>query len=773
MLSGYFCIMNFIVYHAYFTGVVNMDENQYIKLVGLKENNLKNVTLTIPKKKITIFTGVSGSGKSSIVFDTISKEAHRQLNQTFTTYIQHRLPTYSQPDALSIENLSPAVVINQRRLGGNIRSTLGTVTDIYSLLRLLFSRIGKPFIGESDVFSFNNPKGMCPKCQGIGRKVEPDIEKLFDKTKSLHEGAILFSTFSKGTWYWEKHLNSGIFNPDKKLMDYTETEWQTLLYGKDRKIVLPLKNEPVKYFEGVIDRFRRMYLEKEINQLSKNVKGFINIAHCAVCDGTRLTQEVLDCKIDGYNIAQFAAMEVGELIKVIETIKDPLAKPIISNISIRLSHLMDMGLYYLTLNRETSTLSGGESQRVKMIRHLTSSLTDMMYIFDEPSTGLHPRDVQNLNRMLQKLRDKGNTVIVVEHDKDVINIADHLVDVGPSAGTNGGEIVYEGNLRGIYDADTLTGKYMRTKQPLKKKTRKFNGHLSIVEASKHNLKNITTHIPCGVLTVVTGVAGSGKSTLIFNEFLEQHSDAIVIDQKSVSTSIRSTPATYTGIMDAIRYSFSSANKVSKSLFSFNSKGACPECQGNGFINMDLAFLESIRMPCKTCNGKRFKDEVLQYKLDGKSISEVLDMTVVEALQFFRGKEMVFILKALSEVGLDYLTLGQPLNTLSGGECQRIKIAGELHRSGNIYVLDEPTTGLHMSDVKHLLSILNRLVDNGSTVIVIEHNLDIMKQADWIIDLGPDGGKKGGEIMFTGTPHDLVTKSNSLTAQYLRNDIQGD
>lgn len=773
MLSGYFCIMIFILYRPTLQEWLIMVENQYIKLVGLEENNLKNVTLTIPKKKITVFTGVSGSGKSSIVFDTISKEAQRQLNQTFSTYIQNRLLTYSQPDALSIENLSPAVVIDQRRLGGNIRSTLGTVTDIYSLLRLLFSRIGKPFIGESDVFSFNNPKGMCPKCQGIGRKVEPDIEKLFDKTKSLNEGAILFSTFSVGKWYWQKHLISGIFNPDKKLMDYTDAEWQTLLYGKDKKIVLPLKNEPLKYFEGVVDRFRRMYLKKEISQISNNVRKFISVTHCTACNGTRLSQKVLNCKIDGYNIAQFAALEIGELIKVIEAIKDPIAKSIVSNISIRLHHLMDMGLYYLTLDRETSTLSGGEAQRVKMIRHLNSSLTDMMYIFDEPSTGLHPHDVNNLNRMLQKLRDKGNTVLVVEHDKDVIKIADHIVDIGPGAGTNGGEIVYEGSLLGLYDADTLTGNYMRNKQALKKKTRKSNKYLSIVDASNHNLKNVTVHIPCGVLTVITGVAGSGKSTLIFDAFLKQHPEAIAIDQKSVGTSIRSTPATYTGIMDVIRDSFASANKVSKSLFSFNSEGACPDCQGNGYINTDLAFLESIRTTCETCKGKRFKDEVLQYTLDGRSISDVLDMTVLEALQFFRDKEVVSTLKALSEVGLDYMTLGQPLNTLSGGECQRIKLAGELHQSGNIYVLDEPTTGLHMSDVRHLQSILDRLVDNDSTVIVIEHNLDIMKQADWIIDLGPGGGKKGGEIIFTGTPHDLVLRSNSLTAQYLRNELQED
>ncbi len=529
-----------------------MNENDYIKLQRVNENNLKDISLKIPKKKITVFTGISGSGKSSIVFDTISKEAQRQLSQTFTTFIQNRLPTYSQPEALSIENLSPAMVIDQKRLGGNARSTLGTITDIYSLLRLLFSRIGKPSIGESKVFSFNNPEGMCPKCQGIGRRIEPNEEKLFDKAKSLNEGAILFSTFSVGTWYWQKHLISGIFNPDKKLMNYTDIEWQTLLHGKDKKIVLPLKNEPVKYFEGVVDRFRRMYLEKEINQLSNNVKKYITLTHCTACNGTRLNQEVLNCKINGYNIAQLAAMEVGELIKVIDTIKDPVARPIISNIAGRLHHLMDMGLYYLTLNRETSTLSGGESQRVKMIRHLNSSLTDMIYIFDEPSIGLHPRDVHRLNRMLQELRDKGNTVIVVEHDRDVIEIADYIVDIGPEAGTNGGEIVYEGNVLGLYDAETLTGRYMRAEQPIKTETREHNGYLPIVEASKHNLKNVTVDIPCGVLTAITGVAGSGKSTLIFDEFVAQHPDAIVINQKPVGTSIRSNPATYTGIMDAIR-----------------------------------------------------------------------------------------------------------------------------------------------------------------------------------------------------------------------------
>ncbi len=744
-----------------------MHEHEHIILRNVNENNLKAISLAIPKKKITIFTGVSGSGKSSIVFDTISKEAQRQLNQTFTTYIQHRLPTYSQPDALSIENLAPAMVINQKRLGGNARSTLGTVTDIYSLLRLLFSRIGKPFIGESDVFSFNNPNGMCPTCQGIGRRIEPNIEKLFDKTKSLNEGAVLFSTFSAGTWYWEKHLISGLFHADKKVMDFTETEWQTLLYGKDKKIILPLKNEPEKYFEGVIDRFKRMYLKKDSSQLPEHVKKFITLAHCPTCNGTRLNQAVLKCKIYGYNIAQFAAMEVEELLKVIKTITNPIAKPIISNIISRLEHLLEMGLHYLTLNRETSTLSGGESQRVKMVRHLNSSLTDMIYIFDEPSIGLHPRDVHRLNRMLQKLRDKGNTVLVVEQDRDVIEIADNIIDVGPRAGKEGGEIVYQGSVPGLYDADSLTGRYMKAVPPIKKKTRKPNGYLSIAEASKHNLKEVTVHIPSGVLTAVTGVAGSGKSTLIFEEFAAQHPDAIVIDQKPAGTSIRSNPATYTGIMNAIRKSFSRGNKVNKSLFSFNSKGACPECQGNGFTYTDLAFLEEIRTTCETCHGKRFKEEVLQYKLDGKSISDVLDMTVFQALQFFDRKDICHTLKALQDVGLGYVTLGQPLSTLSGGECQRIKLADELHKEGGVYILDEPTTGLHMSDITNLLNLLNRLVENGSSVIVIEHNMDVIKQADWIIDLGPDGGRKGGHIMFEGTPMQLTQNEKSLTARYLR------
>ncbi|QGH37100.1 ATP-binding cassette domain-containing protein [Gracilibacillus salitolerans] len=751
-----------------------MDENQYIKLTGLKENNLKNVSLLIPKKKITVFTGVSGSGKSSIVFDTISKEAGRQLNQTFTTFIQNRLPKYSRPDADSIENLSPAMVIDQKRLGGNARSTLGTITDIYAMLRLLFSRIGEPFIGYSHVFSFNDPQGMCPECEGLGKQIKPNIDKMIDQSKSLNEGAIQFPLFRVGSYYWKTFVLSDLFDNDKKLEDYTKHEWHQLLYGENIKIDLPSVWETRQDYEGVIVKFNRLYLKRDLSEHSKktrkHVEDFTVSGACSNCGGTRLNQKVLSCKIHSYNIAELSAMELSDLSLFLKSLMDPVTKPIVDKMLASISHMNGMGLDYLTLNRETTTLSGGESQRIKMVRHLSSSLTDMIYIFDEPSIGLHPRDVENLNQMLNRIRDKGNTVIVVEHDRDVIEVADHIIDVGPEAGTQGGEIVYEGDLIGLMHSGTLTGQYMKVKPSLKEHVRHPRGYLVIDKATSHNLKGFGVRFPKHTLTVVTGVAGSGKSSLIHGELVPRFEDIVVIDQKAVSTSRRSNPATYTGIMDSIRTYFAKANHVSKSLFSFNSKGACPECGGNGVIYTDLAFMEGVQTRCETCQGKRFKDEVLQYKLGEKHIKDILDMTVNEALQFFQRTEVVPTLQALSDVGLAYMTLGQPLSTLSGGECQRIKLASELYKSGNIYVLDEPTTGLHMSDIGQLVSILNRLVDNGSTVIVIEHNMDVMKQADWLIDLGPSGGKKGGEIMFEGTPHDLVAKSNSLTAQYLKKDM---
>jgi len=746
--------------------------HSFIDIQGARENNLKNVSLQIPKRKITVFTGVSGSGKSSIVFDTISAEAQRQLNETFTAFARNRLPRHKQPDVDSIDHLSTAIVIDQKRLGGNSRSTLGTITDLYSILRLLFSRVGQPFIGYSNAFSFNDPHGMCPECQGIGKKVELDLKKLLDPSKSLNEGAVLFPIFSVDSWYLKNYTYSGFFDNDKKLSDYTDEEWELLLYGKDRKVSFPSKGGPIEAeFEGLVHKFNRLYIQRDSSELSErtmnHVKNFITHAPCPLCQGTRLSQAALSCRINGYNIAECTAMEISELKKVIEGIREPIAQTMVNSLTERLQHLIDMGLDYLTLNRETTTLSGGESQRVKMVRHLGSSLTDMMYVFDEPSVGLHPRDVQRLNGMLRKLRDKGNTVLVVEHDRDVIEIADHVVDVGPYAGTRGGEIVFQGTVEELYSQEnTLTGRFMRQSLPIKHSFRKPSGHMRISGANVHNLKNVTVDIPEGVLTVVTGVAGSGKSSLIHYAFLPEHPEAIVIDQSAVSTSIRSNPATYTGIMDDLRKRFAKANGQSPSLFSFNSKGACPECQGLGYIYTDLAFMEGVVSPCETCEGRRFRDEVLQYKLNGKRITEVLDMTVLQALDFFENKEIRLRLQALHDVGLHYLTLGQPLSTLSGGENQRIKLASELHKQGKVYVMDEPTTGLHMSDVGHLVEIMNRLVDNGSSVIVIEHNLDVIRQADWIIDMGPEGGSRGGTVVFEGTPAQLVKAKHSLTAKYV-------
>nr|WP_121273426.1 excinuclease ABC subunit UvrA [Pedobacter schmidteae] len=744
----------------------------YIEIRGARENNLKNISLCIPKRKITVFTGVSGSGKSSIVFETIGAEAQRQLNETFSTFVRNRLPRYSQPDADGIENLSTAIVIDQKRLAGNSRSTVGTVTDIYAILRLLFSRVGKPFAGYSNAFSFNDPAGMCPECNGLGETVKLNLDKFLDRSRSLNEGAILFPMFAVGSWYFNTYAYSGFFDNDKKLGDYSEEEWHMLLYGKPKKFQVRKDNVPLNVsFEGLVDKFNRMYIKRDTSILSENTRGtlerFISFAPCPLCKGTRLNQAALNCRINGYHIAELAGLQVDEMIEIIRRIDDPVAGPMTSALMQRLQHLIDIGLGYLSLDQSTDSLSGGESQRIKMVRHLGSSLTDMIYIFDEPSIGLHPRDVHRLNELLLQLRDKGNTILVVEHDPEVIKIADHIVDVGPGAGTQGGEIVYEGTVEGLLEADTLTGRYIHNKQPMKSGYRMAAGYLRVNGASLHNLKNITVDIPLGILTVVTGVAGSGKSTLINDVFAKRHPEAVIVDQSAVSTSIRSNPATYTGIMDDIRRLFAQENHVSAALFSFNSKGACPNCQGLGFIYTDLAFLEPVKTPCEICGGKRFKEEVLNYKFKGKSISEVLEMTVQDAVDFFEKKDLKRRLQAIHDVGLDYLTLGQPLSTLSGGECQRIKLASNLHKKGSIYVLDEPTTGLHMADIGHLLEMMDQLVDSGNSVIVIEHNLDVIKNADWVIDLGPEGGKNGGEIVFTGTPADLMNETKSLTGQYLK------
>jgi excinuclease ABC A subunit len=646
---------------------------------------------------------------------------------------------------------------------------MGTITDISPVLRLLFSRIGQPHVGSSNLFSFNDPQGMCPECNGLGRKMGVVSDTFLDMSKSLNEGAVQVPVFA--SWERESYKSSGFFDNDKKLSEYSPEEMELLLHSKPRKFKLQIGGGSMNAtYEGIIERFTRSYIKRDLKTLSertqKAVAPYIAFGPCHLCKGSRLSQPALSCKINGKNIAELSAMEVSELIKVVKDINDPVAATMISTLTERLQHLLDIGLEYLSLDRETNTLSGGESQRIKMVKHLSSSLIDVMYIFDEPSVGLHPRDVHRLNELLQKLRDKGNTVIVVEHDPDVIKVADYIIDVGPNAGTRGGEIVFEGSFKQLTQADTLTGKYMKQSLPMKEKFRKPSGKLPIVNAKINNLRNVSVDIPMGVLTVVTGVAGSGKSSLIHQVFLKQHPEAVVIDQSAIGISTRSNPATYTGILDDVRKAFATANKVSPSLFSFNSKGACENCEGLGVVYTDLAFLDGIKTPCEACEGKRFKDEVLAYKLNGKSISDVLELTVLQALEFFNNKDITRKLQAMSDVGLDYLTLGQPLSTLSGGECQRIKLASELHKKGSIYVMDEPTTGLHMSDIGHLLAIINRLVDTANTVIIIEHNLDVIRNADWIIDMGPEGGTKGGKVIFEGTPKQLRDAPGSLTSQFL-------
>jgi excinuclease UvrABC ATPase subunit len=745
---------------------------EYIEIKGARENNLKNVSLRIPKRKITVFTGVSGSGKSSLVFDTIAMEAQRLLAENFSTFIRGFMPKYPQPAADSLANLNMAVVIDQKRLGGGSHSTVGTTTDIYSLLRLLFSRAGKPSIGGAHLFSFNDPNGMCPECNGLGRQMGANMEMFLDESKSLNEGAILFPEYAPQTWGWNILHESHLFDMDKKIADYTTEEKDLLLFGKAQKVSLKIGARAINItYEGVTKRFITKYIKRDLKSMStrtqKAVQPFISMGPCHLCKGARLSPQALRVEVDGHTIGELSAMEVDELVEVIRGLSAPKAKPILAALESGLKHLCDIGLEYLSLNRETDSLSGGESARVKMVKHLTSSLVDVMYIFDEPSVGLHPRDVHRLNELLQKLRDKGNTVLVVEHDPAVIKGADHVVDLGPAAGRKGGEVVFEGPIDALLKAPTLTGRHMKHVLPIKSDFRKAQGTVPIRNANANNLKNVSIDLPKGVLTVVTGVAGSGKSSLIHQSFVPQHPEAIVIDQSAVGANSRSNPATYTGIMDSVRKAFAKANKVAPALFSFNSKGACETCHGLGVVYTDLAYLAEVKMPCEVCGGKRFKDEVLSYTLNGTSISDVLEMTVAQALEFFTLKDVLKVLEAMRDVGLDYLTLGQPLSTLSGGECQRIKLAGELHKMGSLYILDEPTTGLHMSDIVHLLQIINRIVDAGNTMIVIEHNLDVIRNADWIVDMGPEGGYKGGSVLFQGTPRELLAAEGSLTAQYLR------
>lgn len=745
-----------------------MTDRQFIEVRGARENNLKDISLNIPKQKLTVFTGVSGSGKSSLVFDTIAAEAQRQLNETFTAFVQGFLPSYGQPDVDHIEHLNAPIIIDQKRVGGGSRSTAGTYTDIAVLLRLLFSRVGQPYAGPAYAFSFNTPQGMCPECEGIGKTVQLDLDKTLDRSQSLNGGAILHPDFRPGKLLWKTYALSGLFDNDKAIQDYDDADLNALLYGAD----VAMNDLGLGYlrYEGLVERFTRSYIKKDAAAMSDRNRAifeqFTTSQTCPVCHGARLNQAALDCRINGRNIAELSDLEATELIAFLGGFSDPVAVKLAARLSERLQHLVDIGLGYLSLSRETSTLSGGESQRVKMIRHLGNSLTEMLYILDEPSVGLHARDVARMNSLLKKLRDKGNTVLVVEHDRDVIAIADHVVDIGPRAGTHGGEVVFEGSFEALKNADTLTAQFLKQHLPIKQTARQPTGQMTVKNANLHNLKNVTVSIPTGVLTVVTGVAGSGKSTLINDVFLAQHPDAIVIDQSRVTANSRSAPATYTGIMDDIRQAFAKANQVSASLFSFNSAGSCPNCNGLGVVYTDLAFMEGIVSTCEICEGRRFKPEVLEYHLRDKTISDVLDMTAEEALAFFSEKKIKAVLQAMNDVGLGYLKLGQPLSTVSGGEGQRLKLATELHKRGSVYVMDEPTTGLHLSDIGLLMGIIDRLVDTRNTVILIEHHLDVIRQADWIIDLGPEGGSAGGEVLFEGPPQALKNCTRSITAQFL-------
>ncbi|GAA0107816.1 excinuclease ABC subunit UvrA [Clostridium sp.] len=744
-------------------------DKEFIVLKGCKENNLKDVSLKIPKRKITIFTGVSGSGKSSIVFETVAKEAQRQLNETFSAFIRNFLPKYGEAKADHIENLSTPIIIDQSRLGGNSRSTLGTITDINSYLRALYSRFGSTYIGKANMFSFNDINGMCSECEGLGKKLVPNMDEILDMNRSLNEGAILLSGFGVGSWHWKIFAQSGYFDNDKKIKDYTKEELEKFLYGESHKIQIDETGTTNITYEGLMNKFNRLYLGKQgdtSEATKKKLSKLLIEDKCPLCQGRRLHQRVYDCLINGYNITDLTSMQIDELVKVIKEINEPEAEPLIKGIVEKLNNIIDIGLGYLTLDRETSTLSGGESQRIKMVKYLNSNLIDLMYIFDEPSVGLHPRDVHKLNDLLIKLRDKGNTVIVVEHDPDVIKIADYIIDVGPRAGRYGGEIVYEGSYENLLTSGTLTGNALNKALTIKENVREHKGYLEVVNGNRNNLKNVSVTIPKGILTLVTGVAGSGKSTLIKYEFLKQNKDAVLIDQSPVSANSRSSLATYSGIMDNIRKAFSKVNNVNVSLFSSNSEGACENCNGTGVIETNLAFMENIKSTCDVCEGKKFKKEVLDYRFQGKNVIEVLEMSVTEAIEFFDIKSIKTKLQSIEDMGIGYLTLGQTLDTLSGGECQRLKLASELHNKSSIYILDEPTTGLHMSDIEKFVNIIEGIVDSGNTVIIIEHNIDVIKRADWIIDMGPEGGTRGGEIIFEGTPKELCNCKESLTAKYI-------
>ncbi len=764
-----------------------------IEVRGARENNLRDVSLDIPKRRLTVFTGVSGSGKSSLVFETIAAESRRLINETYTAFVQGFMGTPPRPDVDSLEGLTAAIVVDQERMGANPRSTVGTATDAHAMLRIIFSRLGEPHVGPASAFSFNVPAGnirgeivlekgraepeerdialsggMCAECEGLGRVSTVDVDALVDRDRSLNEGAITFPNFQPGGWYHRIFVDSGFFDPDKKLRDYTEAEWQRLLHGPEAKV----KTELVTLtYEGLVDKIRSRYLVKDAESLQPSLRAAVEriatFSACPSCGGTRLNALARSSLIEGRSIADCASMQVSDLAAFIRGLRAPNAKPIVDQLLAVLDHFVEIGLGYLSLDRETSTLSGGEAQRTKMVRHLGSSLTDVTYVFDEPTIGLHAHDVQQMNGLLRQLRDKGNTVLVVEHDPEVIGIADHVVDMGPGAGTHGGTVVYEGPFAGLTSSGTLTGRHLDVKQELKTAPRTPRGSIPIRDARLHNLRDVSVDVPLGVLVAVTGVAGSGKSSLIHGCLPRTDPSVTFIDQSAIRGSRRSNPATYTGILDPIRKAFASANGVKPALFSANSEGACPACNGLGMIYTDLAFMAGVVSVCEVCEGRRFSDEVLGYRLRGRNIDDVLRMSVEEAAAFFTEKPVRVMLDRLADVGLGYLALGQMLNTLSGGERQRLKLAIEMSGDSEVYVLDEPTSGLHLHDVDQLIRLLDRLVETGRTVIVIEHNLDVVARADWVIDLGPGAGHDGGRVIFEGQPSALARADGSLTGEHLR------
>ncbi|QNE17258.1 excinuclease ABC subunit UvrA [Kribbella qitaiheensis] len=743
------------------------DSHDVIEVRGARENNLSGVSVDIPKRRLTVFTGVSGSGKSSLVFDTIAAESQRMINETYTAFVQNFMPSLSRPDVDSLRNLSAAIIVDQERIGANARSTVGTATDAHTMLRVLFSRIGTPSAGPPSAFSFNRAEGMCPACEGLGKATEIDLTEFVDRGLTLNQGAVKVPGYAVGTWYWQVMANSGLFDPDLPLRDYPAEQWEQFLYQPPMKVKVGKSNLT---FEGLVSKVKRQLLAKDRESMQSHTRAFadraVKLVRCPDCGGARLNKAARAVTIDGHDLTRCSSMQISDLAEFVRGITNPAVGPMLEGLRDTLDSMVQIGLGYLSLDRESSTLSGGEAQRVKLVRHLGSSLTDVTYVFDEPTVGLHPHDIQRMNDLLLQLRDKGNTVLVVEHKPETIRIADYVVDLGPGAGLAGGRLCYAGDLKGLKKSGTLTGRYLDHRVDVRDDVRQPVGSLKIENATLHNLRNVSVEVPLGVLTVVTGVAGSGKSSLIHGS-LAGRDGVIVAGQEPIRGSRRSNPATYTGLLDPIRAEFAKVNKVKPGLFSANSVGACPGCKGLGLVYTDLAMMAEVASVCEDCDGERFTPEVLAYRLRGKNISEVLGLSVIEAREFFGKGPARAILDRLSTVGLGYVGLGQPLTTLSGGERQRLKLAINMGKSGSVYILDEPTTGLHLADVDQLLAMLDKLVDDGNTVIVIEHHQAVMAHADWLIDVGPGAGHDGGRITFTGIPADLVESSASLTAEHLR------